>query len=70
MYDVDKRGTHSWYIFKDQINLFYPTIKFTAKYSKEEVNFLDLMIRLTDGKLKTGLFVKLTGFNFFSSFSL
>ena len=32
--------------FIDQVNLFHPTIKFTAEYSKEEVNFLDLNIKL------------------------
>ena len=25
--------------FIDQVNLFHPPIKFTAEYSKEEVNF-------------------------------
>ena len=44
-----------------QVNLFHPTIKFTAEYSKEEVNFLDLNIKLIDGELKTDLFVKPTG---------
>ena len=60
MYDVDKKGTQSWYTFIDQVNLFHPTIKFTAEYSKEEVNFLDLKIKLIDRKLKTDLFVKPT----------
>ena len=40
--------------------MFHPTVKFTAEYSKEGVNFLDLNIKLIDGKLKTGLFVKPT----------
>ena len=40
--------------------MFHPTIKFTAKYSKEEVDFLDLNIKLIDGELKTDLFVKPT----------
>ena len=40
--------------------MFHPTIKFTAEYSKEEVNFLDLNIKLIDGELKTDLFVKPT----------
>ena len=38
--------------------MFHPTIKFTAEYSKEEVHFLDLNIKLIDGELKTDLFVK------------
>ena len=40
--------------------MFHPTIKFTAAYSKEEVNFLDLNIKFTDGELKTDFFVKPT----------
>ena len=44
--------------FIDHVNLFHPTIKCTAEYSKEEVNFLDLAIKLIDGELKTDLFVK------------
>ena len=40
--------------------MFHSTIKFTAEYSKEEVIFLDLNIKLIDGELKTDLFVKPT----------
>ena len=40
--------------------MFHPTIKFTAEYSEEEVNFLDLNIKLINGELKTDLFVKTT----------
>ena len=41
--------------------MFYSTIKFTAEYLKEEVNFLDdVNIKLTDGELKTDLFNKPT----------
>ena len=47
-------------VFIDQVNLFHPTIKFAAEYSKEEVNFLDLNIKLIDGELKTDLFAKPT----------
>ena len=38
----------------------HSTIKFTAQYSKEEVNFLDINIKLIDEELKTDLFVKPT----------
>ena len=44
----------------DQVNLFHPTIKCSAEYSKEVVNFLDLNIKLIDGELKTDLSVKPT----------
>ena len=35
-------------------------MKFTAEYSKEKANFLDLNIKLIEGELKTDLFVKPT----------
>ena len=38
--------------------MFHPAIKFTAEYCKEGFNFLDLNIKLIDGKFKTDLFVK------------
>ena len=40
--------------------MFHSTIKFTAEYSKEKVNFLDVNIKLIDGELKTDLLVKPT----------
>ena len=40
--------------------MFHSTIKFAAEYSKEEVNFLDVNIKLIDGELNTDLFVKPT----------
>ena len=55
-----EHGEESLRGFIDQINLFHPTIKFTSEYSEEEVNFLDLNIKLIDGELKTDLFVKPT----------
>ena len=41
-------------------------MKFTSEHSKEEVNFLDLNIKLIDDELKTGLFVKPTDTHQFS----
>ena len=55
-----EHGEESQRVFTDQGNLFHPTIKFTGEYSKEEVNFLDINIKLIDGELKTDLFVKPT----------
>ena len=55
-----EHGEESLRVFIDQVNLFHPTMKFTAEYSKEEVNFSDLNVKLVDGELKTDLFVKLT----------
>ena len=55
-----KHGEESLRIFIDQVNLFHPIIKFIAEYSKQEVNFLDLNIKLIDGEIKADLFVKPT----------
>ena len=44
-----EHGEKSLREFIDHVNLFHPTIKHTAEYSKEEVNFLDLNIILIDG---------------------
>ena len=52
-----EHGEESLRDFIDQVNLFHPIIKLTAQYSKEEVIFLDLNIKLIDGELKTDLFV-------------
>ena len=52
-----QRGEESLKVFIHQVNMFHSTIKFTAEYSKEEVNFLDANIKLIDGELKTDLFV-------------
>ena len=55
-----RHGRESLKVFIEQVNTFHSTIKFTAEYSKEEVNFLDGNIKLIDGKLNTDLFVKST----------
>ena len=55
-----EHGEDSLKVFIDQVNLFHPTRKFTAEYSKERVNFSELNIKLIDGKLKTDFFVKPT----------
>ena len=44
----------------EQPNMFHSITKFTAEYSKEEVNFLDVNIKLIDGELKIVLSVKPT----------
>ena len=53
-------GEKSLEKFLDQLNTFHPTIKFTAEYSEEAINFLDVNARLVDGELMTDLFVKPT----------
>ena len=37
---------------------FYPNLKFTYEKSKKKINFLDLVIKLADGKIVTDLYYK------------
>ena len=37
-------------VFLKRVNCFQPTIKLNAEYSKEEVNFLDMKMKLIDLK--------------------
>ena len=55
-----ERGEESLKEFINEINSFHPTIKFTADWSKEKVNFLDVEVTLTNGVLSNDLFVKPT----------
>ena len=55
-----EHGEVSLKVFIDQVNLFHSTITLTAGYAKEELNFLELTIKLIDRELKTDLFVKPT----------
>lgn len=50
-------------LFKEQVNMFHPTIKFTAEYSKVEVNFLNVNIKLINGGIRTNLLVEPTDAN-------
>ena len=53
-----EHGEESLEKFLNKLYSFHPTIKFTAEYSKETINFLDVNIRLVRGDLMTDLFVK------------
>ena len=44
-----ENGEESLEKFLNKLNSFHPTIKFTAEYSKEIINFLDVNIRLVGG---------------------
>ena len=43
-----------------EFNNFNPNIKFTYEFSEASINFLDLNVKLSDGKLQTSLYVKPT----------
>ena len=55
-----EHGEESLEKFLNKLNTFHPTIKFTAEYSKEAINFLDVNVRLVEGELMADLFVKPT----------
>ena len=42
------------------LNKKHPTIKFTAEWSKTQINFLDITVYVENGKIKTDLYVKPT----------
>ena len=46
--------------FIETLNAGHPTIKFTAEWSKEGINFLDVNIRLRNKQLETDLHIKPT----------
>ena len=46
--------------FMMELNKFDPNIKFTYEFSEESINFLDLNVKFSSGKLQTSLYVKPT----------
>ena len=55
-----EHGEDSLKQFIETLNAFHPTIKFTAEWSREEINFLDVNVRLRNRQLETDLHIKLT----------
>ena len=55
-----EHGEESLKVYLKQVNIIHPAMKFTAEYSKQEVNFLDVNIKLIYPELETNLFVKPT----------
>ena len=55
-----EHGEESLKEFITEANSFHPTIKFTANWSKEKVNFLDVKVTFINGVLSPDLFVKPT----------
>ena len=55
-----EHGEESLQEFMNEINSFHSTIKFTADWSKEKVNFLDVEVTLKNSVLSNDLFVKPT----------
>ena len=55
-----ENGEDSLKQFIETLNACHPTIKFTAEWSKEEINFLDVNVRLRKRQLETDLHIKAT----------
>ena len=55
-----EHGENKLKSFIDKINKAYPTIKFTAEWSKTSINFSDVTVSLIEGVIETDLFVKPT----------
>ena len=55
-----EHGEDSLKQFIETLNACHPTIKFTAEWSKEEINFLDVNVRLKNRQLETDLHIKPT----------
>ena len=52
------QGENSLKNFMIEFNNFNSNIKFTYEFSEASINFLDLNIKLSNGKLQTSLYVK------------
>ena len=46
--------------FLEFLNCYHPTIKFTANYSRKDINFLDVSVRKKNNQLVTDLYIKPT----------
>ena len=46
--------------FLSRLNGFHPTLKFTHNHSKKFVNFLDVSVKINEGKIETDLYIKPT----------
>jgi len=55
-----QHGLDELCVFTEYLNTRVNTIKFTKEYSPTEVSFLDVMVKIIDGKLETDLYSKPT----------
>ena len=53
-------GQEKLKVFLEDLNKFPPNLKFTSDSSEENVAFLDLTVKLKQGKIETDLYVKST----------
>ena len=60
IFRVWEHGEESLFEFIDYLNNLHPTLKFTYKYSRESIEFLDVLVIREEAGIKTYLFVKET----------
>ena len=60
MYFIWTEGEESLEKFLVDLSKFYPNSKFTYEKSKEEVNFLNVVIKIKEGRIITDLYCKPT----------
>ena len=53
-------GQESWDIFFENLNAFHKTIKFVSTTSLTNISFLDVEVKLMNGKIETDLYTKPT----------
>ena len=49
-----------WFFWNESINNFHPNVKFTHECSREEINFLDVAVKVNHGEFITNLYWKPT----------
>ena len=62
-------GEEKFLEFVDYLNSLHPTLKFTAKYSGHQTDFLDALVKLKNGHIETDLFTKETDTHQYLHFS-
>ena len=53
-------GEDKLYKFPENLNSFHVKLKFTSKYSRQEINFLDVTVKLNNNQFVADLYCKLT----------
>ena len=48
MFFIWEHDEESLKVFIKQLNMFHSTLKFTVEYAKQEVNFLDVNLKLIE----------------------
>ena len=60
IFEVWPHGINALYEFTDFINSIYPTIQFVLRFSDSQLEFLDVLVHLSNGVISTDMFSKPT----------